>query len=177
MSVAQPMIEAAALVPVYRDAQGGLRLVLVRRAEGGAHGGQLALPGGKRDARDRSMLDTALREAWEEIGLASERIDVLAHLPPAETRTTGFCILPFLARIVPPAQWRPDPREVAEVIEVALADLTRPGAHAEELKQPPGWAEPRATPFYRVGPYQLWGVTYRVVDPLIPRLLAGEWDI
>lgn len=171
------MVAAAALVPVYRDEDGEIRLVLVRRAEGGTHGGQLALPGGKRDAQDRSMLDTALRETWEEIGLAPERIDVLADLPAVETRTTGFRILPFLARILRPAQWRLDPREVAEVIEVKLNDLTRPGAHAEEVMQLPSWPEPRSTPFYRVGPYQLWGVTYRIVDPLIPRLLAGEWNI
>lgn len=174
---AAPVIEAAALVPVYRGDDGELQLVLVRRAEGGMHGGQLALPGGKRDAQDRSMLDTALREAWEEIGLARERIEVLAQLPPAETRTTGFRILPFLARIVRPAQWRPDAREVAEIIEVKLSELTRPGAHAEEVKQLPSWPAPRPTPFYRVGPYQLWGVTYRIVDPLVPRLLAGEWNI
>jgi 8-oxo-dGTP pyrophosphatase MutT (NUDIX family) len=171
------LVDAAALVPVYRDGDGEIRLVLLRRAEGGTHGGQLALPGGKHDARDRSMLDTALREAWEEIGLAAERIDILAHLPPAETRTSGFRILPFLARIVRPTQWRPDPREVAEVLEIKLDDLTRPGAHAEEIKHPPGWPEPRSTPFYRIGSYQLWGVTYRIVDPLIPRLLAGEWQI
>jgi 8-oxo-dGTP pyrophosphatase MutT (NUDIX family) len=174
---AAPVVEAAALVPVYRDDDGELQLVLVRRAEGGIHGGQLALPGGKHDARDHSMLDTALREAWEEIGLARERIQVLAQLPPAETRTTGFRILPFLARIVRPAQWLPDAREVAEIIEVRLSELTRPGAHAEEIKQLPSWPAPRPTPVYRVGPYQLWGVTYRIVDPLLPRLLAGEWDI
>jgi 8-oxo-dGTP pyrophosphatase MutT (NUDIX family) len=172
-----PVVEAAALVPVYRDDGGELQLVLVRRAEGGIHGGQLALPGGKRDVQDRSLLDTALREACEEIGLARSRIHVLAQLPPAETRTTGFRIVPFLARIVRPVQWRPDAREVAEVIEVRLSELIRPGAHAEEVKQLPGWPAPRPTPFYRVGPYQLWGVTYRIVDPLIPRLLAGEWNI
>jgi 8-oxo-dGTP pyrophosphatase MutT (NUDIX family) len=170
-------VEAAALVPVYRDGEGEMRLVLVHRAEGGIHGGQLALPGGKRDAQDASMLDTALREAWEEIGLARERIQVLAELPPAETRTTGFRILPFLARIVRPAQWRPDAREVAEIIEVKLSELARPGAHAEEVVQLPGWPAPRSTPFYRVGPHRLWGVTYRIVDPLLPRLLAGEWNI
>ena len=172
-----PAVQAAALVPVYRDADGEIRLVLVRRSEGGTHGGQLALPGGKRDAQDRSMLDTALREAWEEIGLAREGIDILAHLPAVETRTTGLRIAPFLGRIVRPAEWRPDPREVVEVIEVKLGELTRPGAHAEEVKQLPSWPEPLRTPYYRVGPYQLWGVTYRIVDPLIPRLLAGEWSI
>ena len=41
----------------------------------------------------------------------------------------------------------------------------------------PGWPEPREIPFYRLGPYKLWGATYKIVEPLLPRLLAGEWDV
>ena len=173
----QPIVEAGALVPVYRGSDGDVRLVLVRRGQGGVHGGQLAFPGGKRDPQDRSMLDTALRETWEEIGIARECIEILAHLPAADTMTSGFRVFPFLARIAPPGEWRLDPREVAEVIEVKLGDLARPEAHAEELKQLPSWPEPRRIPFYRIGPHQLWGVSYRILHPLLPRLLSGEWQI
>lgn len=173
----KPIIEAAALVPVYRGDDGEIRLVLVRRREGGIHGGQLAFPGGKRDPEDRSMLDTALREAWEEIGISRDMIEILARLPAMETLTTGFRIFPFLAGITPPSQWHRDEREIAEVIEVRLSDLTRPEAHGEEVKQLPTWPEPRRTLFYRVGAYRLWGATYRILHPLIPRLLAGEWKI
>jgi 8-oxo-dGTP pyrophosphatase MutT (NUDIX family) len=60
---------AAVLVPVYRDEDGRLRLVLIVRTDRGLHGGQLALPGGKADADDETLMATALREAEEEIGL------------------------------------------------------------------------------------------------------------
>lgn len=170
-------VDSAVLVPVHRGVDGEPRLVLVRRGEGGFHSGQLAFPGGKRDPHDSTMLDTALREAWEEIGLPRTAVEILARLPATETLTTGFRIFPFLARIVPPRQWRRDEREIAEVIELRLADLTCAGAHGEELKQLPAWPEPRLIPFYRVGNHRLWGATYRIIHPLIPRLLGGEWDL
>ncbi len=94
-----------------------------------------------------------------------------------ETIRTGFRIFPFLARISPPEQWRLDEREIAEVIEIGVRELARPDAHGEELRQLPAWPEPQRIPFFRVGPYQLWGASYRILRPLIPRLLAGEWEL
>ncbi|HEX9144329.1 MAG TPA: NUDIX domain-containing protein, partial [Candidatus Binatia bacterium] len=84
------MQDAAILVPVYRSGDGELRIVMVLRSAGGVHGGQVAFPGGKRDHNDLSMLETALREAREEVGLTTDRVEVLAHLPAIETRTTGY---------------------------------------------------------------------------------------
>jgi hypothetical protein len=55
--------------------------------------------------------------------------------------------------------------------------LLHPEAHAIEIWQLPNWPEPREIPFYRIGPYKLWGATYKIVEPLLPRLLAGEWDV
>lgn len=170
-----PRRDAAVLVPIFRDAGGELRLVLVRRAAGGLHGGQLAFPGGKREPGDRTALDTALREAAEETGLDPRRVEVLAELPVLETRTTNFRIAPFLARVTPPERWSPAPAEVAEVIEVKVADLVRPEAHGESVERFPTWPEPRTIGFYRVGPHRLWGATYRILQPLLPRLAAGEW--
>ena len=170
-------LEAAVLIPLFRDAAGELRLVLVRRGEGGAHGGQLAFPGGKPDPGDGSLLATALREAHEEVGLDPASVEVLAELEPFETRVSGFRITPFLARIVPPPRWNPAPEEIAEVIEVPVAGLARPDSHGESLERFPESAEPVLIPFYRVGSHRLWGATYRILHPLVPRLLAGEWQV
>lgn len=171
------MRDAAVLVPVYRSAAGELHVVLVRRSEAGVHGGQLAFPGGKRDPADASMLATALREAYEEIGLGREQLEVLGALPVVETRTTGFRVSPFLARVVVPGQWRACRREIAEIIDVRLGELTQPDAHGTATEQFPTWPAPQEVPFYRVREYRLWGFSYRVLHPLIPRLLAGEWPI
>ncbi len=173
----RPVVDAAAIVPVYRDRLDEIRVVLVRRSAGGIHGGQLAFPGGKREPHDRSMEETALREAQEEIGISRQKVEILAPLPTIETQTTGFRIFPFLARISPPRKWHPDEREISEVIEVKLGELARPEAHGEEVMRFSTWSRPRRTPFYRVAGYQLWGVSYRILRPLIPRLLAGEWKL
>ena len=169
--------EAAVLVPVFRDGNGRLRLVLVRRTEGGAHGGQIALPGGMCEPSDRSAQDTALREAEEEIGLPPDSVEVLAELPALETRTTGYRITPFLARVTPPPAWRPDPDEVAEILEVGVDDLLCPEARGEITEHFPTWPGPQAVPFIRIGPHRLWGATHRILEPLLPRIAAGEWCI
>ena len=168
---------AAVLVPVFRDPGGVLRVVIVRRAAGGIHGGQLAFPGGGIEPRDGSPRDAALREAEEEIGLPREAVEVLADLPPLTTRTSGIAIAPFLARIQPPARWRPDPHEIAAVIEPRLDELARPDAHGETLQRFAGHPEPQRISFVRVGGERLWGASYRILKPLLPRILAGEWSL
>lgn len=173
----RPPRESAVLVPVYRDEEGAVRLVLVRRALGGIHGGQLAFPGGMREPSDASARATALREAHEEIGLEPGRVTVIADLPLVETRTSNLLIAPFLARIERPAYWRPAFREVAEVLEPRLSALSGPEARGESVEHFVTWPGPLRVPFIRVGDHRLWGATFRIVEPLLPRLLAEEWSV
>lgn len=177
MDARPPTVDSAVLVPVYRDTTGGLRVVLIVRTEHGRHGGQVALPGGMHDPRDADLLATALRESEEEVGLARDTVEILATLPPVDT-STGYLITPFLARVAaPPSEWRRQEREIAEVLVVPVADLARPDLRGEEMWQLPGWPGRRRIAFVRIGAHKLWGATYRILDPLIPRLLAGEWPI
>ena len=172
------LIDSAVLAPVYRDPRGELRLVLVVRGPGGRHGGQVAFPGGRREAHDPDLLATALREAEEEIGLGRRDLEILEELPVIDTTSTGFRVAPFLARLLgPPPVWRRQETEIAEILEVPVEDLADPKAHGEELWSFPGWPGGRRVAFYRIGPHKLWGATYRIVEPLLPRLLAGEWDV
>ena len=171
------LVDSAVLAPIYRDADGRLRLVFIRRSPFGVHGGQIAFPGGRREPEDPDLLTTALREAEEEIGLDRDSVEVLTALPIIETVATGFRVAPFLGRLNGPHTWRRQETEIDEILEVSLDDLRHPAAHAIETWQLPGWPEPREIPFYWLGPYKLWGATYKIVEPLLPRLLAGEWDV
>lgn len=168
--------ESAVLVPLWRDAAGELRLVIVRRSERGAHGGQLAFPGGVREPADDSLLATALREAEEEIGLVREAVHPLAELPGVTTHTTGFMITPILARIERPAAWRLAADEVVEVLEPSLTPWLDPAARrfASDLAPPP-WAG-ISLPYYAIGPHRLWGASERILTPLLARIRGGEWE-
>jgi len=161
------LIESAVLAPLYRDSDGRLRLVFIRRSPFGQHGGQIAFPGGRREPEDPDLLSTALREAEEEIGLERQSVDILATLPIVDTVATGFQIAPFLGRLNGPRPiWRRQETEIEEILEVPVDDLTHPDAHAVESWQLPGWSAPRMIPYYRIGPYKLWGATYKIVGSI-----------
>lgn len=168
-------VDAGVLAPVYRGADGRVRLVLVLRGPRGVHGSQIGLPGGRREPGDADLRATALREAHEEIGLSPADVELLADLPVVETVTTGFRIAPFLGRLRgPPPAWRRQEEEIAAVLEVPIDELIGP---VEEPFTFAGWPEPRAMPHYPLGEHRLWGATFRIVHPLLPRLFADEWSI
>jgi 8-oxo-dGTP pyrophosphatase MutT (NUDIX family) len=169
--------DAAILIPVFRTADGELHLVLVRRSNEGMHGGQLAFPGGKRDPGDRSMWDTALREAREEIGVGRDQMVLLAELPAVHAKTTAFRVFPFLVRLLTPGPWQHDTSEIAEIIDVLLRDLMRPDTQGYTVQHFPTWSAPQNVPCFWIGPYCLWGLSYRILQPLLPRVLAGEWAV
>jgi 8-oxo-dGTP pyrophosphatase MutT (NUDIX family) len=170
--------EAAVLVPVFRDGSGELRVVLVVRGDQGVHGGQLGLPGGQSEPDDASPLETALREAEEEIGLSRGEVEVLASLGPVDTRTTHFRVHPFLARIRPPNRWRVAAGEITGVVVPLVRALGDPAARREQALSSPAWPEERLVECVPVeGGHLLWGLTLRLLDPVLPRLLAGEWAI
>jgi 8-oxo-dGTP pyrophosphatase MutT (NUDIX family) len=172
------LLNAAVLVPVFRDKAGELRLVMIRRAAAGVHGGQLAFPGGRPEPQDDgSMLETALRETEEEIGLERDRIRILEELPRVDTISSRFRIHPFLSEIDHPGEWRKEPAEVDAVLELGLDALIRPNAVQLGTEHAPNWPQPRQIAYFRVGEDKLWGASFRILRPLLPRLVGGEWAI
>jgi 8-oxo-dGTP pyrophosphatase MutT (NUDIX family) len=171
-------ISAALLVPVFRDSAGELRLVLVVRGARGVHGGHLAFPGGKQEPQDESPLETALREAEEEIGLARADVEVVAELEPVDTRTTGYRVHPFLARVHGARRWRLADGEITAVVTPRVRLLVEPGARVEEEFSFAHWPEPRRVECIVLEDGQLiWGLTLRVLDGFLSRLLADEWSV
>jgi 8-oxo-dGTP pyrophosphatase MutT (NUDIX family) len=167
---------AAVLAPVYRDENGELRLVLIVRTDRGHHGGQLAFPGGRVDPGDESLVATALREAEEEIGLDPSLVTVVGELQPVRSGPTNMDVYAFLGRIPGPVAWRPSPHEVVEVLEPTVAELWDPALRREHLFTNARWPEGLLVDGIPVGDRVLWGMTLRLLDDLVPRLLAGEWE-
>lgn len=118
---------AAVLIPlVMRDE---LTLLLTERSHNlSNHSGQISFPGGRTDKTDRDAVDTALREAEEEIALPRQYVEVLGTLPTYETGS-AFVITPVVALVTPGFQLQPNPGEVADVFEVPLRFLMNPAHH------------------------------------------------
>lgn len=167
---------AAVLAPVFRDENGQLRLVLIVRTDRGHHGGQLAFPGGRIDAGDESPAAAALREAHEEIGLDPGDAAIVAELPHVRSGPTNFDVHAFLARVPPDVAWTPNADEVVEVLTPAVEELWDPAIRRELLFTSARWPEGLLVDGIPVGERVLWGMTLRVLDDLVPRLLGGEWD-
>jgi 8-oxo-dGTP pyrophosphatase MutT (NUDIX family) len=118
---------AAVLVPLVMREE--LMLLLTERTTNlSTHSGQVALPGGRTDEGDRDAVDTALREAHEEIGLPRDHVEVLGTLPTYVTGT-AFIITPVVALVKPGFVLQPNPGEVADVFEVPLGYLMNPAHH------------------------------------------------
>jgi 8-oxo-dGTP pyrophosphatase MutT (NUDIX family) len=122
----ESLYSASVLLPFFASESGAPYLWLVRRAiDMRLHGGQVALPGGRRDERDPDLLTTALRETHEEIGLLPSAVDVLGVLDDYVT-ITGFAVTPYVGWIAKPFEPRPRASEVARVFAAPLLAFERP---------------------------------------------------
>lgn len=159
---------AAVLIPIVAHPAELSVLFTQRTRHLKSHSGQVSFPGGRTEPGDVGAEVTALREAEEEIGLARERVEILARLPEYHTRT-GFRVTPVVGVVSPPLALAPDPREVESVFEVPLAFLLDERNRERRTRE----FEGRTVGFY-VYEYQdrvIWGATAGMLVNLY-RMLA-----
>ncbi len=130
------------------------------------HKGQISFPGGSRDHDDPDDVYTALREAHEELGLDPALVEVIATLRDVYVPVSSFVITPVVARIKhtmleEEIVFRPNPNEVAELIEVPLSALRDEAIHRTELRTVNGITH--SIHYYNYGPYEIWGATGRII--------------
>ncbi|WP_085315279.1 CoA pyrophosphatase [Derxia lacustris] len=158
------LIPAAVLVALIQRPTGLTVLFTRRTAHLNDHAGQISFPGGRTDPEDASPIETALREAREEVGLATSAVEVIGQLPRHDT-STGFVVTPVVALVESVEAFTPQPFEVAEVFETPLHFLMDPRNH--ELREL-AWDEGgvrmarrfHAMPWHNDGArYFIWGAT------------------
>lgn len=162
---------AAVLVPLI-EREDGPYVLLTRRSDSlASHTGQIAFPGGRLDAGENAV-DAALREAWEEVGLDPELVEVLGLGDPYETGT-GFIVTPVVGWLKSEPELKPSPAEVAETFEAPWSFLMDPANHRRDYYDRDG--QPRR--WFWAMPYReryIWGVTAGIVRQLCARLYEDK---
>jgi 8-oxo-dGTP pyrophosphatase MutT (NUDIX family) len=162
----RPVRPAAVLIPVVDHPQPTV-LLTQRSAHLNDHAGQISFPGGKIDATDASPLDTALREAEEEIGLSRQFVDPIGYLDLYGT-SFGFRILPTVARVRPGFELRINTSEVDDAFEVPLSFLMDPANHQVHSREFRGMERSYyAMPFAE---RYIWGATAGILRVLYERI-------
>jgi 8-oxo-dGTP pyrophosphatase MutT (NUDIX family) len=158
---------SAVLILLGASGDGPDVLILQRAAQLRNHAGQPAFPGGATDPEDVDLPATALREAFEEVGLRPETVRVLAQLPPLWIPVSRFLVTPVLAWWREPHPVAPmQPEEVARVERVPVRELVDP-ANRLWVRHPSGWVGPA----FRVRSMLVWGFTAGILSVLLD--LAG----
>lgn len=160
----------AAVLMVFLERGGEVRLVFTKRTEAVPHHkGQFAFPGGAVETFDGSRVETALREAREEIGLLPEAVEVLGLFDDTPTNVSGFVITPVVGLCRGAPAFRPDGREIERVVEIPLCRLLDPACFHEEWWERDG--RRHLVAFFTCGEDVVWGVTGRILKDFLDAVL------
>jgi len=163
------LVAAAVLVPITERDDRPHIVFTKKSAAVPHHKGQFSFPGGVVEQRDASRVETALREAWEEIRLPATAVEILGLLDDTETRATPFIITPVVGVVSGRVDFVPDGREIERVLEVPLETLVDPAIFHTEV-----WArngESHAVHFYQVSADDVvWGATARILKQFLELL-------
>lgn len=158
--------ESAVLVCAY-EKENQAHIVLTQRPTyNGAHSGQISFPGGKKELSDNSLLQTALREANEEIGLQQLHLDVVGELTSLYIPPSGFLVYPYLALSNHQQTFKRDEREVESIIELPVAELLD-AKNLGSFKFPVGSSKLMIeAPCFLFFGHKVWGATAMILAEL-----------
>ena len=163
--VAASRVSAAVLLPIYYK-QGQYYILFTKRTETvKEHKGEISFPGGAYQGGDGTLVNTALRECAEEIGLMADEIEVLGELDDIVTVTSSYIVSPFVGFIPWPHALKVDQREAEEIIEVPASALLDKGCLREETKIIDG--EAVTLYFYHYQGRVIWGATARILNQFL----------
>jgi len=169
-----PLTPAAVLLPLY-EKEGEYHVLFTKRTEKLMyHKGQICFPGGRCHEEDDSLLDTALREAFEEIGLPPEDVEVLGELDNMCTATSSFLITPFVGVIPYPYEFTVSTDEIDELIEVPISALLDKRTYYEKLQYYDGI--PYMGSFFDYEGKVIWGATAKILRQFLDLVFSKDSD-
>jgi 8-oxo-dGTP pyrophosphatase MutT (NUDIX family) len=162
---------AAVLVPILLEPEGARLVYTVRKDHLQDHAGQISFPGGSLDPGDGSLLETALREAQEEIDLSPDLVEVVGELEEMYIPPSDFRVNPFVGLLPPEAKLVLHPDEVEAIFTVPLTELMSPKTLRKVLWTRDG--REYEVPVFAVedpSPREIWGATAAMTAGLLARL-------
>lgn len=159
---------AAVLVPVLVEPEGAQVVYTVRKGDLQDHAGQISFPGGSLEAGDDSLLDTALREAREEIDLSPDLVEVIGELEEMYIPPSNFRVRPYVGLLRQEAKLVLSPDEVEEIFTASLEELLSPETFRRVVWRRDG--RDYEVPIFAVGGYEIWGATAAMTAALLTRL-------
>lgn len=155
--------QSAVMVLLHPTAE-GLGFPLIKRPDyPGVHGGQVALPGGRKEAGDADLIRTALRETEEEIGVPAREVEVLGQLSELFVAASNSQVLPVVGRLWFAPRWVPEPREVAYVIPARLAHIG-PTAEVRQTNIEAAEGIELQAPYFAIEEHVVWGATAMILS-------------
>jgi 8-oxo-dGTP pyrophosphatase MutT (NUDIX family) len=155
------------LILLYPDLQGQTFFTLIQRPQyQGAHGGQISFPGGKFEEQDQSIIKTALRETYEEIGVDPSSINIIGRISDIYIPPSNFRVTPVIGFTSSRPAFVRDPFEVDEVLEIPLVSLLDRQFHKAKDIHVRGIILPD-TPYYDLQDRVVWGATAMILSELI----------
>jgi 8-oxo-dGTP pyrophosphatase MutT (NUDIX family) len=139
--------------------------LMVRPVYKGVHSGQVSLPGGRWEEGDPTLIETALREAQEEVGIIPNHIEILGTLSELYVPASNFMVLPVVGAATQRPDFKPDPYEVDRLLEVPLdelQDITRIGSKEIVVRE----SITIQAPYYDLQGHTVWGATAMIISEL-----------
>ncbi|MEM9362282.1 MAG: CoA pyrophosphatase [Bacteroidota bacterium] len=140
-------------------------LLILRKTYQGVHSNQIAFPGGKLEPEDKNLMETALRETHEEVGVPSESVEVLKKLSEVYIPPSNFLVQPYLGVYPKPKVFQIQENEVEALVEVPLSDfLDRSNLSEEKLST--SYAKNISVPAFKLNGYTVWGATAMMLSEI-----------
>lgn len=160
--------EAAVLALIY-PIDGQLHLVFMERTSDDKrdkHAGQISFPGGKLEESDKSLMDCALREANEEVGIEPDQVQILGGLSKVFVFVSNFMVYPYVAYSEKRPNFVKDTDEVNEILEVPISDLLDESNHKKKDLTIRNYLL-KDVPYYDLKGHVLWGATAMMTSELM----------
>lgn len=159
-------LSSSVLIPIFHK-DGRYYILFTKRTQlVKHHKGEMSFPGGVFEEDDRTLVNTALRESCEEIGLAPADVEILGQLDDIATRTSNFIVSPFVAFIPPSYQFKLNPREAEALVEVPVTALLDRACIREE-REVTASGQSSVSYVYQYGNTVITGATARILGQLL----------